>query len=134
VNRKESYIAPISLEPGVVYIVLRPRKKFLYNIRLNLEQEVNNRLGESFGLLKLYGIALNYVLTSVYRAWFPSITRGRNIYFKQKLFCSESVSKLYDSLGMNIKNYEDFAMVTPVDILNSYNLNIIGYFEKDDKN
>lgn len=132
VNRKKTYIAPLFLEKGVRYIILRPRKNIGKLEQEAIEQEVIQMIEKKFGIIKLYGIAINYTLLKFYKSFFPFITSGRNIYFGKGVFCSETVSIIYKNFGVGVSNNEDFAMISPVDILNSYNLDNIGYLEKTD--
>ena len=130
-NRKKSYLANLEVDAGVRYIVLRPRKSYNKKFREYVERDIKSLLNRRFSILKLYMIAFNYSLTKFYKTWFPYITAGRNLYFGKGIFCSETVAMLYGDLGLNISNNEDYGMVSPVDIYNSYNLDLVGYFDEE---
>jgi len=125
-NRKKTYIGIFKIEPGTKYVVLKGRF-FLDGDKLN--SEVVLQLDKKFGFIKIIGIALEYTLNKLYKNWVPKLTTGKNIYFGNGLFCSEAIAIIYNNLKLNISNNEDFGMVSPVDIFNSYNLDIVGYFE-----
>lgn len=131
VNRKKTAFTNLDLENGINYIVLRYRVPFSKKEEQFIEEEIIRMLNKSFSVLKMYGGALNFTLIALYKRWFPFLTYGKNIYFGQGVFCSDSVATIYKNLNKNISNNEDLGLVTPIDLFNSYNLSVIGYFEKE---
>jgi hypothetical protein len=128
-NRKKSYIGDLKLERSIKYIVLRLPKNFTKKEKKLIKLLIQENVNQKFSIIKLYGIALNYVLLKIYKTWFPFITKGKNIYFGKGIFCSQTIGEIYEKLGINISNTEDLGMLSPLDIFNSFELDIIGYIE-----
>jgi signal peptidase I len=132
-NRMKSYIGTFNRDSGIRYIILRSRKKMSKENHNKMMSIISSNINRKFSILKLYGIALNYGLADFYSNWFPKITHGRNILATKGIVCSELISLIYRRYGLNIGNYTDSAMVSPVDILNSFELDVVGYMEEDKK-
>ncbi len=128
-NRKVSYIGDLTLDIGTRHLILRSKKKLSADDKKMVKKLLEENINRKFSVAKMYGIALNYTLTRLYKTWFPFLTTGKNIYFGKGIFCSQAIAEIYQSLGINISNNEDYGMVSPIDIFNSFELEIVGYIE-----
>lgn len=128
-NRKVSYIGDLTLDIGTRHLILRSKKKLSTDDKKMVKKLLEENINRKFSVAKMYGIALNYTLTRLYKTWFPFLTTGKNIYFGKGIFCSQAIAEIYQSLGINISNNEDYGMVSPIDIFNSFELEIVGYIE-----
>lgn len=128
-NRKVSYLGDFKKEKGTKNLVLRLPHSFTDKEKKIIKEIIENHVNKPFSIIKLYGIALNYTLLKLYKTWFPFITTGKNIYFGEGIFCSQTIGEIYQKLGINISNKEDLGMLSPIDIFNSFELDIIGYIE-----
>jgi hypothetical protein len=132
-NRMKSYIGVFNKDPGIRYIILRNRKSLSIINKNKMKDIIYSNVDRNFSILKLYGIVLNYGFARFYSNWFPKITQGKNILSTKGIVCSELITIIYRKFGINIGNYIDSAMISPVDILNSFELDIVGYMEKEEK-
>lgn len=131
-NRKVSFIGDFEPRPnGTRYIIMRHKNKFSKEEKEKLKSILRENIGTRYSVLKLYGVVLNYFLMKIFKSWFPFITVGKNIYFGGGVFCSETIADVYFKSNRNISNKEDLGMLAPVDIFNSYSLEIVGYIEKN---
>ncbi len=130
-NRKVSYLGDLKIEEGSRHIIMRLPKKFNSQEKEIIKNIIEDNVNQEFSIIKLYGIALNYVLLKLYKTWFPFITTGKNIYFGKGIFCSQTIGEIYKNFGYNISNKEDLGMLSPLDIFNSFELDIVGYIEKE---
>ncbi|MEC8339685.1 MAG: hypothetical protein VXZ40_03600, partial [Nanoarchaeota archaeon] len=128
-NRKVSYIGDLTLDNGTRHLILRSKKRLSIDDKKLVKKLLEENINRKFSVVKMYGIALNYTLTRLYKTWFPFLTTGKNIYFGKGIFCSQAIAEIYQSLGINISNNEDYGMVSPIDIFNSFELEIVGYIE-----
>jgi hypothetical protein len=128
-DRKVSFIGDFELDSGTRHIILRVKKNLSSEEKEKITILLQENINRKFSLLKLYGIALNYTLVRIYKTWFPFLTTGKNIYFGKGIFCSQTIAEVYQKLGINISNNEDFGMVSPIDIFNSFELKTVGYIE-----
>ena len=121
---------------GVKYLILRYRKGLSGKEQKKMTKLIWKEINKKFSVLKMYWIAFQYGLIKFYNKRlykiFPNITIGNNPFNSKWVFCSEIISMIYRKFHKNLGNYTDNAMVWPVDIFNSFELDIIGYI--DDKN
>ena len=61
----------------------------------------------------------------------PFLDIGSNPWKTSKVFCSEIIASIYKNLGHNIANKPDSAEVSPIDLFNSPELEIVGYIEEE---
>jgi hypothetical protein len=129
-NRKKTYVAPIEIQKGYKYIILRIKKGLSYSEKELVKKTVVENINIKFSLTKLYFASLNVLLLRLYKSWMPFLDIGSNPWKTSKVFCSEIIATIYKNLGHNIANKPDAAEVSPIDLFNSPELEIIGYIEK----
>lgn len=132
-NRMKSYIENFEPISGVKYLILRYRKGLSKKEQKKMTKLIWKEINKKFSLLKMYGIAFQYWLIKFYNKWlykiFPNITIGNNPFNSKWVFCSEVISIIYRKFHKNLGNYTDNAMIWPIDIFNSFELDIIGYID-----
>lgn len=130
INRKKSFLGTLDCEEGIRYLVFRYRKRDkIENFDLLIKQTVLSYLNVDFSLLKIYTSTIQKLNDQIYKNWFPNITYGKNIYLGKGYFCSEILGNIYRDLGIYLSAPEDLAFFVPVAFLNSYEMDLVGYFE-----
>ncbi len=107
-------------------LVLRYNKKFTPEQKENLKKYYHNNLGSSFGLIKALFLALELEMYF----HMPFFRNLKNPFPKESHFCSENVVRAYETAGIYLSNKDDEATTSPVDLLNSPQLKVIGYIDK----
>lgn len=110
-----------------VGIILRVKFGLSKSEKNKIVEYCNSMIGVEYGLIK----ALNLILLS--KIFFPLFKKKYRNYDSKTIFCSEFVSKAYENAKIYITNKEDNSTVTPIDILNSPELQIIGYLDNNSK-
>lgn len=136
-NRMKSYIEEFSPILWVKYLVLRYRKGFSTKDQKKMTKLIWKEIDRKFSVLKLYGIAFHYGLIKFYNKYlykiFPNVIIWDNPFNSKGVFCSEVISMIYRKFHKNLWNYTDNAMVAPIDIFNSFELDIVGYIDDEQK-
>lgn len=130
-NRKKTYIAPIHIRKDYKYIVLRLKNGLSKEEEKRLLEQVLEHINIKFSLIKIYTLWINRILIRFYKDWFPFIDMGKNPLKSKRVFCSEVIATVYRNIGRNISNKPDPALVAPIDLFNSPELEIVGYIQKD---
>ena len=136
-DRMKSYVEEFQPSTWIKYLVLRYRKWLSKQEQKKMTKLIWKEIDKTFSVLKLYGIAFHYGLIKFYNKWlyklFPNITIWNNPFHSNWIFCSEIISMIYRKFNRNLGNYTDNSMISPIDIFNSFELDIVWYID-DDKN
>lgn len=137
-NRMKSYIEEFQPIDWIKYLILRYRKWLSKHDQKKMTKLIWKEINKKFSLLKLYWVVFNYWLMDIYNKFlvrfFPNVTVWNNPFRSSWIFCSEIISMIYRKFHKNVWNYTDNSMVSPIDIFNSFELEIIGYIDDNDKN
>lgn len=128
VDFKSTNVNPFKFEKDGKYILLRYRKKLKKTDIEKIRRKIDLYRGVKFSDLKLFAIALNYTFEKLWGN-VPLITKGKNIYFGNALFCSELIVRLYEELDIFLGFEVDPAMISPVDFFNCIDLDVVGYLD-----
>jgi len=107
-------------------LVLRYKNKLTNSEKNTIKKYLDGCIGKSYGLSRVILLSFLYKL-------FDKIDNYKklvNLHSKKSIFCSENVIRAYASAGIYLSNKYDESTVTPIDLLNNAELEIIGYLEK----
>jgi hypothetical protein len=125
-NSQRVRVDQLELKEGFTYIVLRNSKKLTKLQKEKLIFEANKTLEEEFSNLKL----VVGVLERMYEYFLRNLSfvkRKKNpFWFLNGTFCSEVIARVYKKINLPLGVNLDTSMTSPIDILNSKNLKIIG--------
>lgn len=110
-------------------LVLRLKKNLSKTQKIKIDEYFKLYNGRKYGLFK----ALNLALLLKLFYYFPNEKYLENRGFKNTSYCSETVVLAYENAKIILSIKEDTATITPVDLLNSDKLEIIGHIDKPQK-
>lgn len=135
-NRMKSYVEEFQPIEWIKYLILRYRKGLSKHDQKKMTKLIWKEINKKFSVLKLYWVVFNYWLIDIYNKYlvklFPNVTVWNNPFRSKWIFCSEIISMIYRKFNKNLWNYRDNSMISPIDIFNSFELDIVGYI--DDNN
>lgn len=115
----------------IQYIILRPKKKLSDIDRINIQNLLKLSITTEYSLLKLYGIALHYTLIRIYKTIFSFIGNNKGKVISKGIFSSQIIARVYEALEIDLTDTQHYGIVTPSELLNSNELKIVGYIEKN---
>jgi hypothetical protein len=129
-DKKEVGVNILEKSKNLKYIILRPNKDISKKNLETLRFEADKYLGTNYSFLKVLGAFVERHKEQFFEnSRFPFF-RKKNPFSKNNgIFCSELVALIYSKIGIKIGFTEDNSIVSPLDILNSSSLKIIGYYE-----
>ncbi len=111
---------------NVVGLVLRKREGLNIYEKNKIDKYLRGVIGKKLGLYK--GLFLAFLL-AIYEK-LPFYKNLKNPFSKKTIFCSENVVRAYEAADICLSNKYDEATITPIDLLNSKRLEIIGYIDR----
>ena len=112
----------------VIGLVLRIKSGLSKTEKNKIEEYIENHINLQYGFFKvLLGLLAAKLYEQIPINKFKLKNPNQNL---KSMFFSELVSKAYEFAGIQIRNKSDPAETSPSDLLNSPQLEIIGYIEK----
>lgn len=129
-DNKEVGVNLLEKSKKLKYVILRPNKKLSKKNLELLKQEADKYLGMNYSFLKVLGAFVERHKEQFFQdSKFPFFRRKNPFSKNNGIFCSELVALIYSKIGIKIGFTEDNSIVSPLDILNSSSLEVIGYYE-----
>lgn len=126
-NTGKNRISKLKRSEDIEYILLKPKRKLSRKQLFYFDKFIEENLGKSFSQIKLLAAAFERILARVFQDSPIPYSKKRNpLKFLRGVFCSELVAGAYREMGIEISPYEDLSLVSPIDILNSSDLEIRG--------
>lgn len=129
-NDKLTNIAILEKKPNYKYVVLRPKREFSKQGIKQIKEIMEANVGIKFSILKTLSASYERLKELHLRNSFLPLKRKKNPFKNLKgTFCSEAVAKIYEEMGIRLGLSDDNSIISPLDILNSPELEIIGYLQ-----
>ncbi len=120
-------IDSLERKKGYTYVVLRPRKPFTKLQIADMKEFSTSFVGKKFSNSKIIIGSLERGIEFLFRHF---SFYGRHMNPLRKVeghFCSEIVASIYDRGGCYLGISKDPSIASPIDLLNSRNVKIVGY-------
>ncbi|MDA3855012.1 MAG: hypothetical protein PF569_02045, partial [Candidatus Woesearchaeota archaeon] len=114
-------------DKNVIGLVMRKKIQLTKNEEKIIIEYIKNKvIGKRFAFFK--GAFLSVMFKSYDK--FSFYQNLKNPFSPRwSVFCSENITRIYESIGVFIGDKDDEATVTPVDLFNSKELEVIGYID-----
>lgn len=128
-NSKKTRIDLLERKKGYSYLVLRPKKEFNKKQISQIKKLSTSHIGKDFSNLKIITGSLERGLEFLLRNFSFYRRHNNPLRYSKGLFCSEVVASIYDQVGCPLGISKDPSITSPIDILNSKNIKIVGFIE-----
>lgn len=127
---KKTLIEKMERGPKLTYLVLRPKNRLDNKQIKKLKALMEENIGIKYSHIKTLGAFFQRHKEIFFKDTLFQKNRRENP-FKELpgMFCSEIVVKIYNKIGVRIGFNEDDSIISPIDILNSPELDYIGYYK-----
>ena len=112
-----------------VGLVLRTKKKLTVKQKKEVLDYIGDHMGYNYGVFSVLFLLLESVV-------FKHLFFYRNLknpFATNTNFCSENIVRAYESAGIYLGIKDDPGTISPVDLLNSNDLKIVGYINEGQK-
>ena len=129
-DKKEVIVEEIERGTPLTYVVLRPKNKLTPTQLKKIKLIEESQIGIKYSFLKVFGAFFQRHKEKYFQdSWFPFFRKKNPFRNLKGSFCSEVVAKVYSEVGVKIGFVEDNSIVSPLDILNSSSLEIVGFYK-----
>ncbi len=133
-NGGKSVIHSLEFSNSSFYLILRKKKSLSNMQKKELVTLMSQNIGRKYSFIKVFSAIFTQrreILSN--NPYFPYKRRSNIFKFLSGVFCSEIISELYSKIGIRLGFSKDNSMVSPLELLNSSELEIIGYIENATK-